>query len=80
MKKERGLRKKMPCFLKKIKVKNLLNELGLESEEQLYKRLLEYYFDSELHAMSEAQIIEVIKQIYRKHKRELKKEVKLIYI
>ena len=70
----------MPCFLKKFKVKNLLNDLGLESEEKLYKKLLEYYSDLELHAMSETQIIEVIKHIYKKHKKELKKEVKLIYI
>ena len=59
----------MPCFLKKIRrVKNLLNELGLESEQQLYKKLLQYYSDSELHAISDTQIIKVIKHIYRVHK------------
>lgn len=75
-----GVIKTMPCFLKKISVKRTVKALGIQSEDKLYKLLLEYYTDSELHAMSEAQIIEAIKKIYSLHTKELKEEVKLIYI
>ncbi len=70
----------MPCFLMRNRVKEYLNRLKIKDTLKLNDLLLKYYSDEELHMMSESEILEAIRMVYLKHKKELTEDVKLIYV
>ena len=70
----------MTCFLMRNRVKREINRLKINNLDKLNVLLLNYYSDEELHAMSEAEIIEAIRMVYKMHKKELTEDVKLIYV
>jgi thiaminase len=70
----------MPCYFIKKRVKDYLKQRNIRNTMKLNKKLLENYSDSELHAMSEKEIIEAIKKVYRKHKKEIDEDIQMIYV
>jgi len=78
----------MPCFFRKVKVKEVLDKLEIIDMDRLYQEMLKRYSDEQLHEMSEEEIINVIKEIWREMKmlfwrlKKLKKktiDVELMY-
>ena len=55
----------MPCFFRKVKVREILDELEIIDIDLLYQEMLKRYSDEQLHEMSEEEIIDLIKEIWR---------------
>jgi len=55
----------VPCFFRKVKVREILDELEIIDIDLLYQEMLKRYSDEQLHEMSEEEIIDLIKEIWR---------------
>ncbi len=69
----------MPCFFTRLKIKRLLDVLNIKNIKKLNRELLKRYSDSELHAMSDNELIFIIKKIYKESKKELQEDAILMY-
>ncbi|MFX1358642.1 MAG: hypothetical protein ACFFA8_15365 [Promethearchaeota archaeon] len=58
----------MPCFFRKVKIKEILDELKIIDTDLLYQEMLKRYSDEQLHEMSEEEIINLINEIWREMK------------
>ncbi len=57
------LKPKIPCFLRKERIKKLIESDQEISQEQVYQELLKDYSDIELHETSEDEILNLILRV-----------------
>ena len=69
----------MPCFFTRLKIKKFLDVLNIKNIKKLNQELLKRYSDSDLHAMSDDELIFIIKKIYKENKKELEEDAILMY-
>ena len=68
----------MPCFFNRRRIKKL--RLTQKEQTQVYKELLKEKTDEELHEMSEMDILDLILKLLPKIRKNMKEDVKLIYV